>query len=523
MKRGKAGQQNKTAELVNSTGRRPRPPAGYEGREIERAFSADLVAWQRQHGRHDLPWQNTRDAYRIWLSEIMLQQTQVSTVIPYYQRFLERFPDVASLAATDLDEVLRLWSGLGYYSRARNLHAAAKAVMSGHGGRFPDNREALESLPGIGRSTAAAIAAFAYGRREAILDGNVKRVLARCFAVPGYPGDKAVMDRLWTLAESLLPDEGIEAYTQGLMDIGATVCLRKPECQRCPLRGHCMAYQQGNAADYPAPRPKKEVRVRAVGMLVLVNEGKVLLARRPPTGVWANLVLSRTSGRRQCGIVLRRCAGFRTPLNQPTSAVAPRANPLHHGHQPDTGRSGERAAGSSLNRNTMGAAGRSGCMGAPHPHSHFAFTCPGQGPTRLVPVKRPKHENPFPRQREAHDQAGIENQAGIKTCDRIASPLLLGFARSRDESLQNSQSLQSVHLQQLLPRLHGQRQRLRQPVAHPHRVVEGMRLGEYLRPVPLHGQLHQLPAIAVFGGELLRCLFGEKFRFRQHQPLGVAG
>ena len=289
MKRGKAGQQNKTAELVNSTGRRPRPPAGYEGREIERAFSADLVAWQRQHGRHDLPWQNTRDAYRIWLSEIMLQQTQVSTVIPYYQRFLERFPDVASLAATDLDEVLRLWSGLGYYSRARNLHAAAKAVMSGHGGRFPDNREALESLPGIGRSTAAAIAAFAYGRREAILDGNVKRVLARCFAVPGYPGDKAVMDRLWTLAESLLPDEGIEAYTQGLMDIGATVCLRKPECQRCPLRGHCMAYQQGNAADYPAPRPKKEVRVRAVGMLVLVNEGKVLLARRPPTGVWANL------------------------------------------------------------------------------------------------------------------------------------------------------------------------------------------------------------------------------------------
>jgi A/G-specific adenine glycosylase len=247
------------------------------------------VAWQRKHGRHDLPWQNTRDAYRIWLSEIMLQQTQVSTVIPYYERFLGRFPEVASLAAAELDEVLRLWSGLGYYSRARNLRAAARAVVDQHGGRFPDTREALESLPGVGRSTAAAIAAFAYGRREAILDGNVKRVLARCFAVAGHPGDKAVAERLWSLAESLLPGEGIEAYTQGLMDIGATVCLRKPDCARCPLRGHCAAYRQGNPQDYPAPRPRKEVRVRAVAMLVLVQDERVLLARRPPTGVWANL------------------------------------------------------------------------------------------------------------------------------------------------------------------------------------------------------------------------------------------
>jgi A/G-specific adenine glycosylase len=247
------------------------------------------VAWQRKYGRHDLPWQNTRDAYRIWLSEIMLQQTQVSTVIPYYQRFLDRFPDVSSLAAADLDEVLRLWSGLGYYSRARNLHAAAKAVMTEHGGRFPDTREALEGLPGVGRSTASAIAAFAYGRREAILDGNVKRVLARCFAVAGYPGDKAVMDRLWSLAESLLPKKGIEAYTQGLMDIGATVCLRKPDCGRCPLRDHCAACRQGNPQDYPAPRPRKEVRVRNVGMLALTRDGNVLLVRRPPAGVWANL------------------------------------------------------------------------------------------------------------------------------------------------------------------------------------------------------------------------------------------
>ncbi|HXC37574.1 MAG TPA: A/G-specific adenine glycosylase [Burkholderiales bacterium] len=289
MKRGKAEQQNKTAVPAKLAIRGPRPSAGYESGETERVFAADLVAWQRQHGRHDLPWQNTGDAYRIWLSEVMLQQTQVATVMPYYARFLERFPDVASLAAADLDEVLRLWSGLGYYSRARNLHAAAKAVMTEHEGRFPDTREALETLPGVGRSTAAAISAFAYGRREAILDGNVKRVLARCFAVAGYPGDKPVMDRLWSLAESLLPDEGIEAYTQGLMDIGATVCLRKPECQRCPLRDHCKAYQHGNANDYPASRPKKEVRIRAVSMLVLMNEGKVLLARRPPTGVWANL------------------------------------------------------------------------------------------------------------------------------------------------------------------------------------------------------------------------------------------
>src|SRR5262245_5275872 len=184
-------------------------------------LAAKLVAWQKHHGRHDLPWQGTRDPYRIWLSEIMLQQTQVATVIPYYERFLRRFPDIATLAAAPLDDVLRLWAGLGYYSRARNLHKAAQAVMQRHEGKFPRDFEAVAGLPGIGRSTAGAILVFACGIRHPILDGNVKRVLARVFGVAGYPGDKRVADELWRRAEELLPMRGIEAYTQGLMDLGA--------------------------------------------------------------------------------------------------------------------------------------------------------------------------------------------------------------------------------------------------------------------------------------------------------------
>ncbi len=257
------------------------------------SFAATLIAWQRQHGRNDLPWQNTRDAYRIWLSEIMLQQTQVSTVLPYFQRFLERFPDVKQLAAADLDEVLQLWSGLGYYSRARNLHRAAQQVVAEHGGRFPQEREVLETLPGIGRSTAAAIAAFAYGRREAILDGNVKRVLARYGAVAGFPGDKKAADRLWALAETLLPDtdieRGIESYTQGLMDLGATLCTRTPDCARCPVRAGCAALAQGAVASYPASRPKRINPTRQTGMLLLVHRGRVLLRQRPPMGLWGGL------------------------------------------------------------------------------------------------------------------------------------------------------------------------------------------------------------------------------------------
>ena len=253
------------------------------------AFAANLIAWQREHGRNDLPWQNTRDDYRIWLSEIMLQQTQVSTVLPYFQRFLERFPDVRQLAAADLNEVLQLWSGLGYYSRARNLHRAAQQVVAEHGGRFPPEREALESLPGIGRSTAAAIAVFAYGSREAILDGNVKRVLARYGAVEGFPGDRKVADRLWALAERLLPDKDIEPYTQGLMDLGATLRTRTPDCARCPVRAGCAALAQGAVAFYPTPRPKRVQPQRQTGMLLLVHHGRVLLQQRPPVGLWGGL------------------------------------------------------------------------------------------------------------------------------------------------------------------------------------------------------------------------------------------
>jgi A/G-specific adenine glycosylase len=254
------------------------------------AFAEAVIAWQSRHGRHDLPWQGTRDPYLIWLSEIMLQQTQVATVIPYYQRFVERFPDVAALAAAEEDDVLRLWSGLGYYSRARNLHRAARTIMERHGGAFPRTRADIEALPGIGRSTAAAIAGFAFGARAAILDGNVKRVLARHFAVEGFPGDRAVELGLWQLAETLLPGAGIEGYIQGLMDLGATVCTtRAPGCARCPVRETCRAFQEDRVDALPAPRPRKAVPRRATGMVLLVRDGDVLLQKRPPAGVWGGL------------------------------------------------------------------------------------------------------------------------------------------------------------------------------------------------------------------------------------------
>jgi A/G-specific adenine glycosylase len=249
-----------------------------------------LIRWQIRHGRHDLPWQQTRDPYRIWLSEVMLQQTQVATVIPYYERFLARFPDVGSLAGAQLDDVLALWSGLGYYSRARNLHAAAQTVAGSRGGRFPRTSKALAALPGVGRSTAAAIAVFAFGKREAILEGNVKRVLARHFAVRGYPGEKQVEKRLWRLAESQLPRKDIERYTQALMDLGAGVCTRaRPACASCPLSASCAARSQGKVEAYPRPRPRKPVPLRNTAMLLLLREGEVLLEKRAPVGIWGGL------------------------------------------------------------------------------------------------------------------------------------------------------------------------------------------------------------------------------------------
>jgi A/G-specific adenine glycosylase len=257
-------------------------------------FSVRLIAWQREHGRHDLPWQNTRDPYRIWLSEIMLQQTQVSTVIPYYARFLARFPDVASLAAAPADDVMALWAGLGYYSRARNLHRCAQVVVEQHDGAFPESVDALAELPGIGRSTAAAVASFAFGARATILDGNVKRVLARVFGVEGFPGDKRVENAMWVLAESLLPPQAtndeVSAYTQGLMDLGATLCVRgRPDCMRCPFAVDCVANVTGRQRELPAARPKKAVPTRRTWMLVLRDGDAVMLEKRPPSGIWGGL------------------------------------------------------------------------------------------------------------------------------------------------------------------------------------------------------------------------------------------
>ncbi|MEZ5615324.1 MAG: A/G-specific adenine glycosylase [Rhodocyclaceae bacterium] len=256
-------------------------------------FAPCLIRWQKRAGRHDLPWQQQgrADPYRIWLSEIMLQQTQVATVIPYYRRFLARFPDLARLAAAPAEDVMALWSGLGYYARARNLQQAAQAIVAGHGGRFPQRIEDIAALPGIGRSTAAAIAVFAFGASAAILDGNVRRVLARAFGIEGFPGEKAVEARLWALAESLLPQRELAAYTQGLMDLGATLCTRsKPRCGDCPVAAQCVARREDRVAELPTPRARRAVPQRAVTLLVLRHRGRVLLQQRPPQGIWGGLL-----------------------------------------------------------------------------------------------------------------------------------------------------------------------------------------------------------------------------------------
>jgi A/G-specific adenine glycosylase len=255
-------------------------------------FSARVIEWQLRHGRHDLPWQRTNDPYRIWLSEVMLQQTQVATVVPYFERFVRRFPDLQMLAAAPLDAVLEAWAGLGYYSRARNLHRCAQQLVARHGGAFPRSAATLAQLPGIGRTTAAAIAAFAYGERVAILDGNVKRVLARHFGVEGYPGAAATERELWRHAESQLPQARIDAYTQGLMDLGATLCLRrKPRCTGCPVQTTCVARRDDRIDEMPAPRRPRSRPLRAVTFaLISDGRGAILLERRAPSGIWGGLL-----------------------------------------------------------------------------------------------------------------------------------------------------------------------------------------------------------------------------------------
>lgn len=254
-------------------------------------FGQTVLTWFDQHGRKHLPWQKDITPYRVWISEIMLQQTQVTTVIPYFEKFMERFPAVQALAGASEDEVLHHWSGLGYYSRARNLHKAAKVVMDNFSGHFPESVEQLMELPGIGRSTAGAIASISMGIRAPILDGNVKRVLARYRAISGWPGKTAVANQLWNIAEEYTPQERVADYTQVMMDLGAMICTRtKPSCQLCPLNDSCLAHAAGEETRFPESKPKKNKPERAVRMLMVVNQyGEVLLEKRPPAGIWGGL------------------------------------------------------------------------------------------------------------------------------------------------------------------------------------------------------------------------------------------
>lgn len=255
------------------------------------SFADAVLCWYDEYGRKDLPWQREMTPYRVWVSEIMLQQTQVATVIPYYERFMQALPDVQALAAAPPDEVLHLWTGLGYYSRARNLHKAARRVVDEFDGEFPREVQALIALPGIGPSTAGAIASLSMDLRAPILDGNVKRVLARYHAVEGWPGEKAVHDRLWTIAESHTPYVRVDHYTQAMMDLGATLCTRsKPTCLVCPLQAGCEARRLGEPGAFPRSRPRKSIPVRQCVMPLLVNpRGEVWLQRRPDTGLWGGL------------------------------------------------------------------------------------------------------------------------------------------------------------------------------------------------------------------------------------------
>lgn len=255
------------------------------------SFATRLLDWFDQFGRKHLPWQNPITPYRVWLSEIMLQQTQVDTVIPYFERFTERFATIEALAAAPLDDVLHLWTGLGYYARARNLHRCAQQIRDEYQGLFPDNIAQLQDLPGIGRSTAAAIASIAFGKPTAILDGNVKRVLARHSAVAGWPGEKIVADRLWQIAERNMPEQRCRDYTQAIMDLGATLCTRaRPKCALCPLAHDCNALADDNPGDYPGKKPKKDKPIKSAYFLLLqAPNGDILLQQRPTQGIWGGL------------------------------------------------------------------------------------------------------------------------------------------------------------------------------------------------------------------------------------------
>ena len=274
-------------------------------------FAHRLLAWFDGHGRKHLPWQRNPTPYRVWVSETMLQQTQVQTVIPYYERFVASYPDVHALATADLDQVLHLWTGLGYYARGRNLHKAAIRIAR-RGGEFPSTREGLEALPGVGRSTASAILALAFGRRAAILDGNAKRVLGRFHALEGDPGRGVTLKQLWELAEAHTPESRAAAYTQAIMDLGATVCVRRvPKCASCPLMERCEAFAQGRAEEFPQRRPAVEKPVRKARMFVITTPaGECLLERWPEGGIWGGLWTPPQRGTECTVAEIRREFGF---------------------------------------------------------------------------------------------------------------------------------------------------------------------------------------------------------------------
>ena len=253
-------------------------------------FAPLVLDWYQRYGRKTLPWQLEKTPYKVWLSEVMLQQTQVATVIPYFERFMARFPTVNDLAVAPQDEVLHLWTGLCYYARARNLHKAAQTIAADHGGVFPTNFDAVNALPGIGRSTAGAVLSLSLGQHHPILDGNVKRVLSRCYAVDGWPGEKKVENRLWQIAEEVTPAKGVEQFNQAMMDLGAMVCTRsKPKCELCPLNTRCEAYAHNSWAKYPGKKPKKTLPERTAYMLMIQHDDGVWLEQRPPVGLWGGL------------------------------------------------------------------------------------------------------------------------------------------------------------------------------------------------------------------------------------------
>lgn len=315
------------------------------------SFRRRLLGWAARHGRTDLPWQRNKTPYRVWVSEIMLQQTQVETVIPYYNRFMRRFGSVRALARADLDEVLGHWSGLGYYARGRNLHKAAQAIMAEHSGRFPRTLEAVMALPGIGRSTAGAILAIAYGEPHAILDGNVKRVLSRVHAITSPISERATEAQLWELAEHYTPKAHVAEYTQAIMDLGATICrARRPDCPVCPLRTSCAANAAGSPERYPIRSRRKKLPERSTRMLILEDHaGQILLKKRPSRGLWGGLWSLPEIAANSCAQQALDALGRELELTiRATGALAPLRHSFTHFHlniEPLTARIVGRASG----------------------------------------------------------------------------------------------------------------------------------------------------------------------------------